>query len=142
MFDFCAYKSLGLPKAQPVVPIRKFVEAIEVFLGLDLGAYFRTNNSEPLAELAPGGLDQKYVSTLWSNIHLVPMVTGQPRKLAFRRGNYLPFLVRPPEVNGYRPLKHEERLVLKLVNVGQRPVIWRPRNLGDQQVEAPLVSFC
>jgi hypothetical protein len=41
------------------------------------------------------------VSTLWSDVHLVPMVTGQPRKLPFGRGNYLPFLVRPPEVNSY-----------------------------------------
>src|SRR5258705_4179822 len=141
MFDLCAYKSVRLPKAQPVVPIRKFVEAIEVLLGLDLGADFRTHNSEPLAELAPGGLDQKHVSTLWSNVHLVPVVAGQPRKLPFGRGNYLAFLVRPPEVNSYRPLKHEERLVLNLVNVGQRPVIRRPRNLGDQQAEARLVSF-
>src|SRR6267154_3972350 len=141
MFDCCAYPSVRLPKAQPVVPIRKFVEAIEVFLGLDLGAYFRANNSEPFAELAPGGLDQKHVSTLWSNVHLVPMVTGQPRKLPFGRGNYLPFLIGPSEVNSYRTLKHEERLVLNLVNVGKRPVIWRPRNLGDQQVEARLVSF-
>src|SRR5258705_9607184 len=130
MFDLCAKKSDGLTKAQPVVPIRKFVEAIEVLLGLDLGANFRTNNSEPLAELAPGRLDQKHVSTLWSNVHLMPMVTGQPRKLPFSRGNYLPLLVRPPEVNSYRPLEHEERLVLNLVNVGQRPVIWRPRNAG------------
>src|SRR5258708_11743608 len=141
MFDFCAYKSITLPKAQPVVPISRFVEAIEVLLGLDLGANFRTNNSEPLAELAPGRLDQKHVSALWSNVHLVPMVAGQPRKLPFGRGNYLAFLVRPPEVNSYRPLKHEERLVLNLVNVGQRPVIRRPRNLGDQQAEARLVSF-
>src|SRR6267154_444539 len=141
MFDCCAYPSLRLPKAQPVIPVGKFVEAIEVLLGLDLGAYFRTNYSEPLAELAPGGLDQKHVSTLWSNVHLVPMVTGQPRKLPFGRGNYLPFLVGPSEVNSYRTLKHEERLVLNLVHVGKRPIIWRPRNLGDQQVEARLVSF-
>lgn len=99
MFDFCADKSVGLPKAQPVVPIRKFVEAIEILFGLDLGAYFRTDNSEPLAELASGGLDQKHVSTLWSNVHLMPVVTGQPRKLPFGRGNYLPFLVRSTEVN-------------------------------------------
>src|SRR5882757_7042975 len=141
MVDFCAFESVGLPKAQPVVPVRKFVEAIEVLFGLDLGAYFRTNNSEPLAELAPGRLDQKHVSTLWSNVHLMPMVSGQPGKLPFSRGNYLPFLVRPPEVNSYRPLEHEERLVLNLVNVGQRPVIRRPRNLSDEQVEARLVSF-
>src|SRR5882762_4353133 len=115
MVDFCAFESVGLPKAQPVVPVRKFVEAIEVLLGLALGAYFGINNSEALAELAAGGLDQKHVSTRWSNVHLVTMVTGQPRKLTFGRGKYVPFLVRPAEVNSYRPLEHEERLVLNLV---------------------------
>src|SRR5882757_3724218 len=131
MLDPRACPPVGLPEPQAVVAVGKFVEAIEILLRFDVGPYFRAHNPEPFAELAPRRLDQQHVSSVRPHVHLVPMVTGKPRKLTLGRGNHLSFLVGPPEVNGYRAPEHEERFVLKLVNVGKRAVVWRPGDLGD-----------